>query len=106
MSDSDFTIVIVDDQACPGCGAIAGHPDPALDFPNRPKVDNHWKCYNPACDVGFYSDGEIIEYALSDEDAAAMNKRIAAQVDAMMAGKSFVRVDDGSRPGIETYELR
>lgn len=63
-------ITVVPDQACPGCGAYWGHPDPELDFPNRVKVDTHWRCYNPACDVAFYEDGEILEYELTPEQKA------------------------------------
>ena len=53
------TITIVPDEACPGCGAIWGHEDKELDFPNRTKVcdeEGHWwwRCYNPKCSVGYY----------------------------------------------------
>jgi hypothetical protein len=66
-------INVVDDEPCPGCGAVwmspmcdSGHP---LDFPNRPKVDNFWKCYNPDCDVAFYcpETGEV-ELATKPKD--------------------------------------
>ena len=45
---------IVDDEPCPKCGAMWNHPDPELDFPNRPKVQGEdgawwWKCFNPKC---------------------------------------------------------
>lgn len=103
---SDFRIVIVDEQACPTCGAYAGNPDPALDFPNRPKVDNHWKCYNPECPTGYYVDGVVIENKPTPEEAAEIAKRVEAEVAAMCAGKTWTRVDDGSRPGIEQWELR
>jgi hypothetical protein len=53
--------VVADDSiACPKCGAYWGHPDPALDFPNRFKVDDFCRCYNPKCSVRFYT-GEIEE---------------------------------------------
>jgi len=98
-------IEIVPEQACPGCGAYDGNPDKALDFPNRPKVDNHWKCYNPACEVGYYTDGEITEMKLTPEEEREMNARVKAQVEKMMEGKTFVNV---SPPGsaIQTWELR
>jgi hypothetical protein len=53
------TIKIVSDEQCPICGAIWGHEDKSLDFPNRPKVGDEngvwwWKCYNPKCEVGYY----------------------------------------------------
>lgn len=54
-------IHIVPDEACPGCGAYWGNPDKSLDFPNRIKVDNDWKCYNPNCEVGYYRSGLIVE---------------------------------------------
>ena len=54
-----FAIAIVPDQACPECGAAWGHANRPLDFPNRPKVTDGqgrwiWRCYNPACVVGYY----------------------------------------------------
>ena len=47
-------VTIDDDEPCPVCGAFWGHPDPNLDFPNRPKIGNDdgtwwWRCYNPKC---------------------------------------------------------
>ena len=42
-------VTVDDDEACPVCGAFAGHSDPNLDFPNRPKIDGWWRCYNPKC---------------------------------------------------------
>ncbi len=56
-------IEVVPDEtgACPLCGAYWGHPDPALDFPNRSKVHDGdewwWRCYNPACDCGYWVPG-------------------------------------------------
>lgn len=47
-------IKIVNDEACPSCGAYWGHPDPSLDFPNRVKVDHAFKCYNPDCALDYY----------------------------------------------------
>lgn len=101
---SDFEIVIVDDQACPGCGAYWGNPDPALDFPNRVKVDTHWKCYNPECEVGYYEDGEIIELKPSPEEAAASIARVQAEVNAMMEGKKWVKTSPDDAP-YETWSL-
>jgi len=53
---SEITITVVPDEsiACPGCGAYWGHPDPALDHPNRFKVDTFCRCYNPRCPVLYY----------------------------------------------------
>lgn len=57
---TDFPqIIVVDDEACPQCGAVWGHTNPALDFPNRPKVGDEngvwwWRCYNPGCAVNYY----------------------------------------------------
>jgi hypothetical protein len=67
---------IVDDQACPKCGAYWGHPKKALDWPNRIKVDDDWRCYNPKCDVAFYQDGQILEMELSPEDHKAMCEKV------------------------------
>jgi hypothetical protein len=104
---SDFEIVIVDDEACPECGAMYGHENPAFDFPNRPKVDNAWKCYNPECEVAYYlPETGAVEYRLPPDEEAAMKERIKADVENMMKGKAFVRTDDGSRPGMETWELQ
>lgn len=51
-------IRIVPEAACPVCGAYWGHPDPELDWPNRPKVGDEkgwwWRCYNPRCPVAYY----------------------------------------------------
>lgn len=50
-------IEVVPDEmmACPKCGAYWGHPDEALNFPNRFKVDNWARCYNPDCAVDLYN---------------------------------------------------
>lgn len=56
--------VVPDEQvACPRCGAYWGHPDPKLDWPNRFKVDDWCRCYNPECTVAMYqpSTGAIEE---------------------------------------------
>jgi hypothetical protein len=52
-----FKINIVPDAdiACPSCGAYWGNPDKALDFPNRFKVDDFCKCYNPSCKISYYN---------------------------------------------------
>lgn len=54
-----LTVKVVPDEACPECGAFWGHPDPALDYPNRTKVMDGdgwwWRCYNPDCRVGYYN---------------------------------------------------
>ena len=81
-----LTLRIVDDQACPECGAIWGHKDEALNFPNRPKItgaDNvtWWKCCNPECRVQYYEpkSGEIEDAVLSQEKG----RELMAKVDAM-----------------------
>ena len=53
-----MTFELVDDIPCPSCGAYWGNPDPALDFPNRPKIDSSWKCYNPDCAIDYYNSTE------------------------------------------------
>jgi hypothetical protein len=49
-------IVIVSDEACPGCGEDGTTPGR---YPNRPKVCDEdgwwWRCYDPACWVGYYN---------------------------------------------------
>ena len=51
-----FEIIIHENEygACPGCGAYWGHSEPKLNWTNRQKVDDYWRCYNPACIVAFY----------------------------------------------------
>lgn len=58
-----ITVQVVPDQACPECGAYWGHPDRKLDWPNRAKVENNIKCYNPECRVYFYHDGLVTDLA-------------------------------------------
>jgi hypothetical protein len=82
-------IIVVPDQPCPGCGAYWGHPDPALDFPNRVKVDDHWKCYNPNCDVAYYRDGTVTELVMSALETREMVDRIKKQ----FANVKFTVVD-------------
>jgi len=78
-AEKPFTIEIVDDQPCPECGAMWMTPDcdsgNPLDFPNRPKVGDEdgtwwWRCYNPACRVGYYEpfSGQV-EYVASKEES-------------------------------------
>lgn len=64
-------IEIVSDEPCPKCGAYWGHPEPELDYPNRPKVQDEnevwwWRCYNPKCSVDYY-DPETDAVEESDE---------------------------------------
>jgi|SRR5882757_714064 len=82
---------------CPRCGAYWGHPDPALDFPNRQKVDSYWRCYNPECTCGYYDPetGDIEEQASPEEQAAAA-ERAHAEVEEMMRGKKWETVDLGN----------
>lgn len=49
-------IRLVEDEygACPECGAYWGHPDKKLNWTNRQKVEDFWRCYNPACRVAYY----------------------------------------------------
>ncbi len=58
-------IVKDDGTACPGCGAYWGNPDPALDFPNRFRVEDFCRCYNPDCKVAYYNPftGEVEQAA-------------------------------------------
>ena len=60
----NITITTTNDTPCPTCGAYWDNPDKSLDFPNRPKVDNAWKCYNPACPIDYYDpdSGELEFY--------------------------------------------
>ena len=90
-------ITIVPDQACPRCGAWWGNPDPALDFPNRIKVDNDWRCYNPDCTCAYYRDGKVLEDKLSPEDHAAMVARVHAQVAAQMEGRIWITKGNASK---------
>lgn len=58
-TEQPITITVVSEEACPECSAFAGHPDPALDFFNRPKVGDEngdwwWRCYNPLCSTDYY----------------------------------------------------
>lgn len=102
----DFTIVSDRYFECPRCGAYAGHPDPSLDFPNRNKVDHYGSCFNPNCTCAYFDPetGEVVEDKLSPEEAAASHARVKADVDAMFAERGpMVRLDDGSRPGIESW---
>jgi len=94
-------IVIVDDEACPLCGARWGHEDPALDFPNRPKVTDEegewWRCYNPACVLGYWLPGTKKWEAKPSPERAAQ-QRAAAQ--AYVARISFGKVWKETEPGV------
>lgn len=83
-------INVVPDQPCPGCGAYWGNPDKALDFPNRIKVDNDWKCYNPECEVAYYRDGKIMEYEPTPEQKAKMK----AEIDAFIKDIKFEQIGE------------
>jgi hypothetical protein len=79
----DIKVRVVSDQACPKCGAIWGHTDKSLDFPNRPKVSDDkgrgwWKCYNPECDVNYYlpETGEVDCTNLTEVDVQRIKKEI------------------------------
>lgn len=63
----DIEIVRDEDIPCPECGAYWGHPDEDLDYPNRYKIytedGDFCRCYNPDCDVEYYSpDAEIVQF--------------------------------------------
>ena len=49
--------IIVDNDSIPclECGAYWGHPDKLLDYPNRFKVDDFCRCYNPNCEINYYN---------------------------------------------------
>lgn len=84
-----MNIHIVPDEACPGCGAYWGNPDKSLDFPNRIKVDNDWKCYNPACEVGYYRDGEIVEMKPSPERMEEIKRETEEWIKNITFGKEW-----------------
>lgn len=90
-------IEIVPDEygACPRCGAYWGHPDKALDFPNRCKVDHYWRCYNPACTAGYYDPEtqEVVEDKPTPEQEAASRQSAKEWVDQMMKGKRWETVE-------------
>ena len=52
-----LNFVIVPEVPCPACGA---------GWPNRVKIDDWWKCYNPSCGVAYYrpveGDPDWLEY--------------------------------------------
>jgi len=97
ITTSPLGIRVVSDQACPRCGAFWGHPDPRLNFPNRIKVDNDWRCYNPDCTCAYYRDGAVLEDKLNEEDEKAMRARVAAEVESMLADKVWITKGDTSR---------
>lgn len=110
-----ISITVVPDEygACPRCGAYWGHPDTALDFPNRQKLDNLWRCYNPSCTAGYFDPEtqEVAEDKPSPEQAAASQERAKKYVDDLMRGRKWVTtvLSDGvrsSRLEDENYELK
>lgn len=96
-----LTIAIVPDEygQCPGCGAYWGHPIKELDFPNRQKVDNHWRCYNPRCTVGYYDPetNAIVERKPHEDDAAGLAaqaerlQRISIQTQEMLNNSIWIQ---------------
>jgi hypothetical protein len=96
MSGDEIGIVIVPDDygTCPRCGAFWGNPDKALDWPNRQKVDNLWKCYNPACSADYFDPERfvVVSEVLTAKELAEQEVRVKAQVDAMTAGKKWKEV--------------
>lgn len=101
MSD-DLRMILVADEYCPRCDGVGD-----------PKVTDDqgrcwWKCLTQDCTVSYWlpETGEI-EDRLPPEEQAAMNARIKAEVDEMFAERGpMVRLDDGSRPGIESWGWR
>lgn len=92
MNNIEIRVVPDAYGACPRCGAYWGHPDPALDFPNRAKVDNDWRCYNPACTCGYYDPDRdvVLEDKLSPEAEAEMHARVRREVEEMTRGRHWV----------------
>jgi hypothetical protein len=110
-----FTITVVPDEygACPRCGAYWGHPDKALDFPNRNKVDHLWRCYNPGCTAGYYDpdSGEVVEDKPTPEQAAESQRRAEEYMNNLMRGRKWVtrKLGNGceeSRLEDESYVLK
>lgn len=93
---SEIKIEVVPDAygACPRCGAYWGHPDPALDYPNRQKVDNHWRCYNPNCTCAYFDPATrtVVEDELPPDEAQEMAERIRREVEEQLAGKDWYEV--------------
>ena len=96
--------------ACPRCGAYWGHPDKALDFPNRSKVGDedgtwHWKCYNPACSCGYYDPerGTVTAEQATPEEEAESRRKAKEYVDELMRGKKWKTVEVA--PGVLHSEL-
>lgn len=92
-----FGVRVLNDEACPRCGAYWGHPDPALDFPNRPKVDNDWRCYNPNCSCAYYRDGQVLENEPTPERRAEIQADAERHVQQMMLGRIWIHqtITDG-----------
>lgn len=74
---------------CPGCGSYWGHPSSPetgaeLNWPNRQKVDQMWRCYNPACNVRYFDPqtGEV-EYEGTPEQQEETNRRAAEWADSL-----------------------
>ena len=97
-------IQIVSDEACPRCGAFWGHPDPSLDFPNRIKVDNDWKCYNPNCTCGYYRNGRVLENKPSPERLQEIRDNAKTEVEAMMLNRIWIH-KSGLPKGFEQSKL-
>lgn len=82
---SEFTIRIVDDEACPGCGQVG-----------RPKVGHAdgtwgWKCSTSDCEVAYYTpETGAIEKRLPEDEYAAMCARVKAEVEEQMRGKVWI----------------
>ena len=68
----EIKVRVVLEEPCPYCGAYWGHPDPKLNYPNRPKVGDEygwwWRCYNPRCPVGYYQpEHKLVAFAVNLE---------------------------------------
>jgi hypothetical protein len=111
--DLPFTISIVSDEACPRCGAswiTNDEPfgllaDGRLNYPNRVKVDNAWRCYNPDCTCAYYENGRVLENKLSPEAEEAMRARTKATVAAMLADKVWITKGNCSKPHPKDEEV-
>ena len=97
MENTGHIIVVPDEWgACPRCGAYWGNPTKdsdgdSLDFPNRNKVDQYWRCYNPKCTAGYYDPKtqEVVEDKLPPEETRTMYDRIHREVTEQMKGRHW-----------------
>lgn len=82
----------LNDYLCPSCRE-EGNPK-VCDSQER----WHYKCTTPDCNIGYYCPGTtLIEYRLSEADAAAQDARIHEEVTAMLADKVWIHRGNCSR---------